>query len=176
MGYLAQCERWGLLSVQLGGRSCPRRSRSTQRRHRPAAKGAHRAESRSLSRFLLDGTTEDAIGPYLNDRLMSLCRRVRGFSSNVWMKFYNFFIFKTDVMAIVAGRSWPPTSSGDNVRPGCSGLEILSRSQARSSTRSPIPFHWDRATWGWPIAAPSGAQRHRRTPARRWGRPLTTSY
>ena len=51
---------------------------------------------------LADGTTEDAIGPYLNERRMPVVGGF-GFSSNVWGKLDNFFTLKTDVMAIVAG-------------------------------------------------------------------------
>lgn len=51
---------------------------------------------------LADGTTEDAVGPYLNEQRMPVVGGF-GFSSNVWGKLDNFFTLKTDVMAIVAG-------------------------------------------------------------------------
>ena len=51
---------------------------------------------------LADGTTEDAIGPYLNEQQVPVVGGF-GFSSNVWGKLDNFFTLKTDVTAIVAG-------------------------------------------------------------------------
>ncbi len=51
---------------------------------------------------LADGTTEDAIGPYLSEQQVPVVGGF-GFSSNVWGKLDNFFTLKTDVTAIVAG-------------------------------------------------------------------------
>ena len=51
---------------------------------------------------LADGTTEDAIGPYLSEQQVPVVGGF-GFSSNVWGMLENFFTLKTDVTAIVAG-------------------------------------------------------------------------
>ena len=51
---------------------------------------------------LADGSAEDAVGPYLNEKRMPVVGGF-GFSSNVWGALDNFFTLKTDVTAIVAG-------------------------------------------------------------------------
>ena len=87
---------------------------------------------------LADGTTEDAIGPYLNEQRMPVVGGF-GFSSNVWGKLDNFFTLKTDVMAIVAG----PILAADVVGATTFGAVVCSENpscaQAEQLYQSLIP-------------------------------------
>ena len=98
---------------------------------------------------LADGTTEDAIGPYLNEQRMPVVGGF-GFSSNVWGKLDNFFTLKTDVMAIVAG----PILAADVVGATTfGGGRVLGEPVVRAGRAAlPVadPVDRDRATRGWP--------------------------
>ena len=98
MGDLGQRERW---------------CRWTARRGRLQDSGNDAAKTQAAAKELVDqeqviavvladGTTEDAIGPYLSEQEVPVVGGF-GFSSNVWGKLDNFFTLKTDVTAIVAG-------------------------------------------------------------------------
>ena len=111
---------------------------------------------------LADGTTEDAVGPYLNEQRMPVVGGF-GFSSNVWGKLDNFFTLKTDVTAIVAG----PILAADVVGATTFGAVVCSENpscaQAEQLYQSLIPsIGIDYA--GLATAGFAGAELHRPVP------------